>query len=71
MVLGTDEIFVLIDYYSALIGHIDLRIDYIKDSEAALLLDPDFIEEQINDLNDTRKVYENRLETLKAASNLF
>ena len=71
MVLGTDEIWVLIDYYSALIGHIDLRIDSIKDSEATLLLDPDFIEEQINDLTDTRKVYENRLEKLKAATNLF
>ena len=71
MVLGTDKIFVLIDYYSALICHIDLRIDSIKDSEAIALLDPDFIEEQINDLTDTRKVYENRLETLKSATNLF
>ena len=71
MVLRTDELLVLIDYYSALIGHIDLRIDSIKDSEATLLLDPHIIEEQINDLIDTRKVYENRLETLKAATNLF
>ena len=71
MVLSTDEILALIDYYSALIGHIDLRIDSIKDSEATLLLDPDIIEEQINDLTDTRNVYENRLETLKAATNLF
>lgn len=71
MVLRADEILVLIDYYSALIGHIDLRIDSIKDSEATLLLDPHIIEEQINDLIDTRKAYENRLETLKAATNLF
>ena len=71
MVLSTDEISVLIYYYSDLIDHIDLRIDSIKDSEASALLDPDFIEEQINDLTDARKVYENRLETLKAARNLF
>lgn len=71
MVLRTDEILTLIDYYSALIGHIDLRIDSIKDSEATLLMDPYIIEKQINDLNDTRKVYENRLDTLKAATDLF
>ena len=71
MVLRTDEILALIDYYSALMGNIDLRIDSIKDSEATLLMDPDIIEKQINDLNDTRKAYENRLETLKAATNLF
>lgn len=71
MVLSTDEILVLIDYYEALIGHVDFRIDAIKNSEATVLLDPDIIEEQIDDLADTRKVYENRLEKLKAATNLF
>lgn len=71
MVLTNDEVLVLIDYYEAKMSYIDQRIDAIKDSEATVLLDPDIIEKQIDKLIDDRKVYENRLEKLKNAANLF
>lgn len=71
MVLTKDEILVLVKYYEDLIGHIDRRIDDIENSEASKLLDHDIFEKQIDRLIDDRKVYENRLETLKAATDLF
>lgn len=71
MVLTNDETLVLVKYYEDLIGHIDRRIDDIENSEASKLLDHDIFEKQIDRLIDDRKVYENRLETLKAATDLF
>lgn len=71
MVLTNDETLVLVKYYEDLIGHIDRRIDDIENSKATLLLDRDIIGKQIDRLIDDRKVYENRLETLKAATDLF
>lgn len=71
MVLTNDETLVLVKYYEDLIGHIDRRIDDIENSESSKLLDHDIFEKQIDRLIDDRKVYENRLETLKAATDLF
>lgn len=71
MVLTNDETLVLVRYYEDLIEHIDRRIDDIENSEASALLDRDIIGKQIDRLIDDRKVYENRLETLKAATDLF
>ena len=71
MVLTNDETSVLVRYYEDLIEHIDRRIDDIKNSEESALLDHDIIRKQIDRLIDDRKVYEHRLETLKAATNLF
>lgn len=70
MVLTSSEIWVLIGHYEDLISHIDRRIDAIKDSKVALLLDSDIIEKQIDNLMDDRKVYENRIEKLENAANL-
>lgn len=71
MVLTNDETLVLVRYYEDLIEHIDRRIDDIENSEEIALLDHGIIRKQIDRLIDDRKVYENRLETLKAATNLF
>ena len=71
MVLTNDETLVLVKHYEDLIGSIDRRIDDIENSEASNLLDHDIFEKQIDRLIDDRKVYENRLETLKAATDLF
>lgn len=71
MVLTNDETLVLVKYYEDLIEYIDRRIDDIENSKASALLDRDIIGKQIDRLIDDRKVYENRLETLKAATDLF